>query len=83
MGGRNEDEVVKTIKDKKNTDFCGIYELYYHDNLKKECFKIQHQGEEGATGSGAYEEEYDPFASNNNQYSSNKMSSTSCSSSSK
>jgi len=28
LNNRTEEEVVKTIKDKKNTDFCGIYELY-------------------------------------------------------
>ncbi len=40
LQGRSEEEVVKTIKDKKNTDFCGVYELLYHDNLKQECFKL-------------------------------------------
>lgn len=54
MQGRSEEEIVKIIKDKKNTDFCGIYELYYHDNLKKECFKIQHQ----------LDDDSDPFDSN-------------------
>jgi phage gp16-like protein len=39
---RSEEEIIKAIKDKKNTDFCGIYELFYHDKLKQECFKIQH-----------------------------------------
>jgi hypothetical protein len=35
-----EEEVIKAIKEKKNTDFCGIYELYSHDKLKKECLNI-------------------------------------------
>jgi hypothetical protein len=40
LQNRTEEEIIKAIKDKKNTDFCGIYELYNHDKLKKECFKI-------------------------------------------
>lgn len=43
MQERSEEEIIKAIKDKKNTDFCGVYELFYHDKLKQECFKIQHQ----------------------------------------
>lgn len=41
MQGKTEEEVIKAIKEKKNTDFCGIYELYSHDKLKKECLNIQ------------------------------------------
>lgn len=33
------DEVIKAIKEKKNTDFCGIYELLNHDKLKTKCFE--------------------------------------------
>ena len=25
---------------KRNTDYCGAYELMKHDKLKKECFKL-------------------------------------------
>jgi hypothetical protein len=41
LQGKTEEEVIKAIKEKKNTDFCGIYELYSHDKLKKECLNIQ------------------------------------------
>jgi hypothetical protein len=33
------EEVIKAIKEKRNTDFCGIYELYYHDKMKRMCFE--------------------------------------------
>jgi serine/threonine protein kinase len=36
---KSYDEVVKDIRDKKNTDYCGAFELMRHDKLKKECFK--------------------------------------------
>jgi hypothetical protein len=39
--GRSEEEIIKAIKEKKNTDFCGIYELLYHDKMKKDCLNIQ------------------------------------------
>lgn len=29
--------MVKNIKEKKNTDFCGTYELMCHDKMKKSC----------------------------------------------
>jgi hypothetical protein len=32
---------VKAVKEKKNTDFCGIYELINHEKLKKKCFESQ------------------------------------------
>lgn len=41
LQGRTKEDIVKAVKDKKNTDFCGIYELYFHDKLKKECLNIQ------------------------------------------
>lgn len=41
LQGKSEEDIIKAIKEKKNTDFCGIYELYYHDKLKKECLNIQ------------------------------------------
>ena len=39
MYGKTFDEVVTAIKKKKNTEYCGIYELMYHDTIKKDCFK--------------------------------------------
>lgn len=33
------EDVIKSIKEKRNTDYCGIYELYYHEKLKKLCFE--------------------------------------------
>lgn len=41
MQDRSQEDVIKAIKDKKNTDFCGIYELFFHDKMKKECLNIQ------------------------------------------
>lgn len=34
------DEVCQDILNKRNTDYCGAYELMKHDKLKSECFKI-------------------------------------------
>jgi len=34
------DEVCQDIMNKRNTDYCGAYELMKHDKLKNECFKI-------------------------------------------
>jgi len=34
------DEVCQDILNKRNTDYCGAYELMNHDKLKSECFKI-------------------------------------------
>jgi hypothetical protein len=39
LGGKSKEEVIAAIKEKKNTDFCGVYELFYHDKLKKNCMK--------------------------------------------
>jgi len=39
LGGKSKDEVIAAIKEKKNTDFCGVYELFYHDKLKKNCMR--------------------------------------------
>ena len=38
MQGKSPEEIEKLIRDKKNNEICGIYELMYHDKLKKECF---------------------------------------------
>ena len=35
------DDVCQDILNKKNTDYCGAYELMKHDKLKSECFKIK------------------------------------------
>lgn len=35
------DEVSQDILNKRNTDYCGAYELMKHDKLKNECFKIK------------------------------------------
>jgi hypothetical protein len=35
------EEVAKAIQEKKNTEFCGVYELLFHDQLKKQCFQSQ------------------------------------------
>jgi hypothetical protein len=35
------DEVCKDILNKRNTDYCGAYELMRHDKLKNECFKVK------------------------------------------
>ena len=37
---KNFDDVCQDILNKKNTDYCGAYELMKHDKLKSECFKI-------------------------------------------
>ena len=37
---KNFDEVCQDILNKRNTDYCGAYELIKHDKLKNECFKI-------------------------------------------
>jgi hypothetical protein len=37
------DEVCQDILNKRNTDYCGAYELMKHDKLKSECFKIAGQ----------------------------------------
>jgi hypothetical protein len=39
LHGLSLDEVVKSIKEKKNTDYCGVYELMHHNKLKNECFE--------------------------------------------
>ena len=33
------EEVCQDILNKRNTDYCGAYELMKHDKLKNECFK--------------------------------------------
>lgn len=38
-----EDEVIKAIKDKKNTEFCGVYELLHQDKMKKLYFSVSPQ----------------------------------------
>jgi len=35
------EEVCQDIMNKRNTDYCGAYELIKHDKLKNECFKIK------------------------------------------
>lgn len=37
--GKSFEEVCQDILNKRNTDYCGAYELMRHDKLKKECFK--------------------------------------------
>lgn len=45
------DEVCQDILNKRNTDYCGAYELMKHDKIKKECFKTNRNGEsESPTG---------------------------------
>jgi len=39
LQGKTFGEIVEAIKHKKNTDYCGIYELMYHEKMKKDCFK--------------------------------------------
>lgn len=34
------EEVSQDILNKRNTDYCGAYELMKHDKLKNECFRI-------------------------------------------
>ncbi|CDW76900.1 snf1-related protein kinase catalytic subunit alpha kin10 [Stylonychia lemnae] len=41
LQGRNYQDVLQSIQEKKNTDYCGVYELFYHDKIKKECFQQQ------------------------------------------
>ena len=41
--GKSYDEVVQAIREKKNTDFCGIYELFNHDKVKKLCSHMLNQ----------------------------------------
>jgi hypothetical protein len=41
--GKSFDEVCQDILNKRNTDYCGAYELIKHDKLKKECFKLNPQ----------------------------------------
>jgi hypothetical protein len=36
---KSVEDVRKAISEKRNIDFCGIYELLYHDKLKKKCFE--------------------------------------------
>jgi hypothetical protein len=38
------DEVCQDILNKRNTDYCGAYELIKHDKIKNECFKTKRQG---------------------------------------
>jgi len=35
------EEVSQDILNKRNTDYCGAYELIKHDKIKNECFKIK------------------------------------------
>ena len=38
MQGKNsQEDIIKAIREKKNTEFCGVYELLYHDKVKSEC----------------------------------------------
>ncbi len=37
------EEVQKSIKEKKNCDFTGVYEILSHDKLKKQCFSNQQE----------------------------------------
>ena len=39
MQGRPREEVIRNIREKKNTDYCGMYELYYQEKLKRDCFE--------------------------------------------
>lgn len=44
------EEVCQDILNKRNTDYCGAYELMKHDKLKSECFKISSiTGQSGQT----------------------------------
>lgn len=35
------EEVCQDILNKRNTDYCGAYELIKHDKIKNECFKTK------------------------------------------
>jgi carbon catabolite-derepressing protein kinase len=37
------EEVCQDILNKRNTEYCGAYELMKHDKLKNECFKTAKQ----------------------------------------
>ena len=47
--------MCQDILNKRNTDYCGAYELMKHDKLKNECFQIagQQQEEEKKEGEGS------------------------------
>ena len=38
FANRSEEEIIKSIKENRNTDNCGVYELLHHESLKKCCF---------------------------------------------
>jgi hypothetical protein len=50
--------VVLAIKEKRNTDFCGVYELYYHDKVKRECFMSQHVTEQMVAGANSHKKKF-------------------------
>eukprot|EP00347_Sterkiella_histriomuscorum_P017842 403347765 len=35
--GLTKDDIIRQVKDKKNTEITGCYELYYHDKIQKLC----------------------------------------------
>lgn len=39
--GKTSEDIAKQIKEKKNTDYCGVYELLIHEKMKKKCFETQ------------------------------------------
>eukprot|EP00347_Sterkiella_histriomuscorum_P016119 403354418 len=47
LQGKPYNEIVRCIQEKRNTDFCGIYELYYHDKIKRECLSQQQAQQRG------------------------------------
>ncbi len=38
---RTFEDIVQAIKEKRNTDFCGVYELYNHDKIKRKCLGVK------------------------------------------
>ena len=42
---KTSEEIRKAISEKRNTDYCGIYELLSHEKLKKKCFE-EHKAKE-------------------------------------
>ena len=39
LNRENFDDVIQTIKQRKNVDFCVIYEYLAHEKLLELCFK--------------------------------------------
>ena len=53
---KSPEEVCQDIQNKRNTDYCGAYELMKHDKLKNECFKVNKK-ERSESASGRHRKE--------------------------